>query len=136
MRLSPEQEELTKLKSKYSQLITKTESFQKLADSYWKSHYNQSLQSQVNSSEATRDNVVKQMLDDMVHLEDLFIAYYLPCVISLGVILQKACGMMNMKFLSLSVNFSLIWLSCGFVKRFIHQPMSCMQWTWLGDNYP
>jgi len=73
MRLSPEQEELTLLKSKYSRLITKTESFQKSAD-YWKSRYNQSLRSQVVSSEATRDNVIKQMLDDMVHLEDLFIA--------------------------------------------------------------
>jgi len=74
IRLACDQDELEKLQSKYNQLILKSENFRKSAE-YWKSRHNQSIQSKVAASDATRDNVVNMMLNDIVHSEDVFIAH-------------------------------------------------------------
>ncbi len=69
---SKEGDELRKLRLKYDRLYLKSENFRKLAD-YWKAHHNQSVeQSKVPLFEATKENVVGQMLHDIVESENLY----------------------------------------------------------------
>jgi len=67
-----EGDKLHKLQSKYNDLFLKSESLRKSVE-YWKAHHNQSLaQSEIPVTEATRENVVDKMLNDVVQSENFY----------------------------------------------------------------
>jgi len=81
--MSPDlQAELNVLKLKYKRLFAKSENFRMTA-AHWKTRYNQTLQSKVPMTEATRDSMTDQVMNDIIHSEGYFYitqseTFYLP----------------------------------------------------------
>jgi len=66
--------ELHILKLKYKQLFAKSENFCMTA-AHWKAHYNQTLQLQVPMTEATCKNMTEQLMNNIVHSEDVLVSH-------------------------------------------------------------
>jgi len=71
--LSDQQEELEVLKLKYEELLAKSQNFRMTA-AHWKKRYNQTVQRQVPTTDATQDNMVDQVMNNIVYSENMFIS--------------------------------------------------------------
>jgi len=84
--LSDQQEELEVLKLKYKELLVKSQNFHMTA-AHWKKHYNQTVQLQVPMTDATQDNMVNQVMNNIVYSKHMFISLnriHLPPITSSG----------------------------------------------------
>jgi len=126
--VSDQQDELSMLKLKYKQLFARSENFCMTA-AHWK---HATIISQVPATEATRDNMINQLMNNIAHSEDIFISlnwkHFTSCN-KFQCHLHDSMWYDKHKIFVLPHNFFLEKPKHIFIKRCTHLQRFCVQWT-------